>query len=74
MIDRETAVSLASAFLRENADGAEPLSVRAEEDGWIISARAENGDTLLVYLDIEDAVPKFYSEEVVDVDLQAPRG
>ena len=47
---------------------------RAEEDGWIISARAENGDTLLVYLDIEDAVPKFYSEEVVDVDLQAPRG
>ena len=74
MIDRETAVSLASAFLRENADGAEQLSVRAEEDGWIISARAENGDTLLVYLDIEDAVPKFYSEEVVDVDLQAPRG
>ena len=37
MIDRETAVSLASAFLRENADGAEPLSVRAEDDGGIIS-------------------------------------
>lgn len=74
MIDRETAVSLAREFLRENADGAEPLSVRSEQDGWIVSAQAKNGDALLVHLDIEDAVPKFYSDEVVNVDLRAPRG
>ena len=70
MIDEETAVALARAFLQVRAGLEGPVSVRAEQDAWIISAIGKGGETISVYVDIEDGAPLFYSESVHDVELR----
>lgn len=72
MIDKPTALRLAREFLRGKPGGEGPFRVRGEQDGWIVCTTASDGETIMIYIDVEDGVPGYYSETVVDVELRKP--
>lgn len=72
MIDEPTALRLAGDFLRGKPGGDGPFRVRAEQDAWIVCTTGPSGETIMIYIDIEDGLPSYYSETVVDVELRKP--
>lgn len=70
MIDRKTAVAIANNFLRRGASDEGAYVVRAEQDFWIITAPAENGETISVLVDVADGQPYSFHESFVDAELE----